>query len=81
MGNVSRIIALSVQKSKLEYSVRSNASIFDDLERQIDGLKAVLIENISASAKVLNSELKNVNSRLYQAESNLVSCQRTNKNY
>ena len=69
LSNVSKINDLSVQKSKLEYSVRSDASIFNDLERQIDGLKAVLIENISASTSVLKSELENVNTKLSKAES------------
>lgn len=42
LANVARINELSVQKSKLQYSVRSDATIFDDLNRQIEGLKNVL---------------------------------------
>lgn len=45
LANVSKINQLSVQKSKLQYSVKENASVFDDLNRQIDGLKNVLPEN------------------------------------
>ncbi|MBT8394682.1 MAG: sugar transporter, partial [Bacteroidia bacterium] len=69
VGNVGRINELSVQKSKLEYSVRNDASIFNDLDRQIEGLKAVLLENISAANKVSKSQLKSINTKLSIAES------------
>lgn len=57
LNNVSKINDLSVQKSKLQYSVRNDASVFSDLNRQIEGLKNVLLENISAANSVLNREL------------------------
>ena len=39
LNNVAKINELSVQKSKLQYSVRSETSVFNDLNRQIEGLK------------------------------------------
>lgn len=59
--NVSRINELSVEKSKLQYSVRSDASIFDDLDRQIEGIKNVLLENINAATNILNKDLLSIN--------------------
>jgi len=69
LSNVSKINELSVRKSKLEYSVRSDATIFDDLNRQIEGLKAVLLENINAAKNVLARQYESVNSKLNKAES------------
>jgi polysaccharide biosynthesis transport protein len=69
LNNVSKINDLSVQKSKLQYSVRSDASVFNDLNRQIEGLKNVLIENINAATNGLKRELQNVNSNLSRVES------------
>jgi polysaccharide biosynthesis transport protein len=69
LGNVSKINDLSVQKSKLQYSVRSDASVFNDLNRQIEGLKNVLLENISSVTNGLKREFETVNSKLSDVES------------
>ena len=69
LNNVSKINELSVQKSKLQYSVRSDASVFNDLNRQIEGLKNVLQENISAASNGLRRELQTVNNALSNVES------------
>ena len=69
VGNIGKINELSIQRSQLEYSVRKDASIFDDLDRQIDGIKAVLLENISAADNVSKAQLKDINNKLSQAES------------
>ncbi len=68
VGNVGKINELSVQRSQLEYSVRKDASIFNDLDRQIEGIKAVLLENISAADNVSKSQLKSINNKIYKAE-------------
>lgn len=69
LGNVSKINELSVQKSKLQYSVRKDATVFNDLNRRIEGLKNVLLENISSVSNVLKRELQISNSKLYKIES------------
>lgn len=69
LGNVSKINDLSVQKSKLQYSVRSDASVFNVLNRQIEGLKNVLLENISSVTNGLKREFETVNSKLSDVES------------
>ncbi len=72
LGNISKINTLSVEKSKLQYSVRDNATIFDDLNREIEGLKKVLLENIKSVTNILDKELNEVNSKLYTVESKFV---------
>ncbi len=69
IGNVAKINDLSVQRSQLEYTVRDNTSIFNDLDRQIEGLKAVLLENISAAGNFSKSQLNDINKKLSRAES------------
>ena len=69
LSNVSKINDLSVEKSKLQYSVRSDASVFNDLNRQIEGLKNVLLENISSVTNGLKRELVTVNTNLSIVES------------
>src|SRR5690606_33024479 len=68
LNNVSKINELSVQKSKLQYSVRSDASVFNDLNRQIEGLKNVLLENISSVTSVLKREREVINSNLSRVQ-------------
>ena len=69
LTNVSKINALSVEKSQLQYSVRSETSVFNDLNRQIEGLKKVLQENISAATNGLRRELQSINEALSKVES------------
>src|SRR5690606_23968637 len=68
LNNVSKINELSVQKSKLQYSVRSDASVFNDLNRQIEGLKNVLLENISSVTRVLHREREVINSNVSRVQ-------------
>jgi len=69
--NISKINALSVQKANYEKTVRSDASIFTDLNRQINALKRVLIENIGTATSGLNRDLNNVNSKIGTANSKI----------
>jgi len=67
-SSISKIILLSAEKSKLAYSVRNNVSVFDDLNRQIKALKLVVLENIDAEKFNIQSRLKSINSKIYNAE-------------
>ena len=71
IGNISRINSLSVQKSKYESTVRKDATIFADLDRQIEGLKTVILENISSVTKELNRELEILNIKIYKQEAEM----------
>jgi len=68
---VSQIIARSQQRSKLEYSYKEDAPIFKDIDREIDALKTVLLENISSSKQLKNSELRSVSNEIARNESNI----------
>ena len=68
-GYVSKIVLLSAEKSKLAYSVRDNAAVFDDLNRQITALKQVVLENITSAKSNLKSQIKVINSKIYNSES------------
>ena len=65
---MAKINELSVQKSKLQYSVRSETYVFNDLNRQIEGLKNVLLENINAATNGLKRELETINNNLSKVE-------------
>ena len=64
LANIGKINDLSVQKSKYGATVRKDATIFADLNRQIEGLKTVLIENISSAKNELKRELQSANSKI-----------------
>lgn len=61
--NINRIIQLSNEKSKLAYSVKDNVAVFDDLNRQIEALKLVILENITSSKKNILSKLKSIDKK------------------
>jgi len=71
LGNIGRINSLSVQKSKYESTVRKDATIFADLDRQIEGLKTVILENISSVTKELNRELEILNIKISKQEAEM----------
>ena len=57
VSGVGRIVALSEKRNKLEYSYKDGAPIFKDIDRQINAVKDVLLENISSSKSLKNREL------------------------
>ena len=71
LNNIAKINALSVQKSKYESTVRSDASVFVDLDNQIEALKSVLLENISSATSGLRRELNFVNGKIGQSTSKI----------
>ena len=60
VGGVGRIIALAEQRNKLEYSYKDDAPIFKDIDRQINAVKDVLLENINSSKSLKNQELNDI---------------------
>jgi capsular exopolysaccharide synthesis family protein len=57
---VGKIVALSEQRSKYAYSLKTDAPVFDDIDRQIDANKSVLLENIDSSKEILQEQLSTV---------------------
>ncbi|WP_343695616.1 polysaccharide biosynthesis tyrosine autokinase [Flavobacterium sp.] len=66
--NVSKLIALSTQRSEMAYAVKSD-KIFKDFDNQMQAVKSVLLENIVSAKASLLYDLSLVNAKIGQAES------------
>ncbi|OXB07574.1 exopolysaccharide transport family protein [Flavobacterium pectinovorum] len=66
--NVSKIIALSTQRSEMAYAVKSD-KIFKDFDNQMRAVKDVLLENIATAKSSLLYDLSMVNAKIGEAES------------
>ena len=67
VGNVSRLIALSIQRSEKAYAVK-NDRFFKDFDNEMESIKKVLLENIESAKGVIQTDLNLINSRIAQAE-------------
>ncbi len=67
VGNVSRLIALSIQRSEKAYAVK-NDRFFKDFDNEMESIKKVLLENITSAKAAIQTDLALVNSRIAQAE-------------
>ncbi|MBL7866536.1 MULTISPECIES: polysaccharide biosynthesis tyrosine autokinase [Flavobacterium] len=70
VGNVSRLIALSIQRSEKAYAVK-NDRFFRDFDNEMESVKKVLLENIAAAKTVIQNDLALVNAKMGQAESTI----------
>jgi polysaccharide biosynthesis transport protein len=70
LSNVSNLIALSVQKSEMEFTVKSDVML-DNINNEIAALKKVLLENISAAKSATQFSSSQINSKIFQAENNI----------
>ncbi|MCV2483972.1 polysaccharide biosynthesis tyrosine autokinase [Flavobacterium sp. SH_e] len=68
VANVSKLIALSAQRSEMAYAVKSE-KIFKDFDNQMAAVKNVLQENIATAKASLLYDLSLVNAKIGQAES------------
>jgi len=68
VSNVSKLIALSTQRSEMAYAVKSE-KIFKDFDNQMVAIKNVLQENIASAKVSLISDLSMINAKIGQAES------------
>jgi len=68
VSNVGGIISLSVERSKYEFTLREGAPKFAELDRDINSLKTVLLENIKAYRSALGIELRAVNRKLSKVQ-------------
>ncbi|WP_281231852.1 polysaccharide biosynthesis tyrosine autokinase [Flavobacterium gelatinilyticum] len=66
--NVSKLIALSTQRSEMAYAVKSE-KIFKDFDNQMQAVKNVLLENIGSAKSSLLYDLSMINAKIGQAES------------
>lgn len=70
ISGVGRIVSLAEDRNKLQYSYKEGAPVFADIDRQIDAVKNVLIENINSSKGLKNSEIRTINNdiRYYEGQ-------------
>jgi tyrosine-protein kinase Etk/Wzc len=61
VSGVAQIVEKAKQRNTMEYSYKEDAPIFKDIDRQIDAIKKVLLENISSSKGLKNQELRRIN--------------------
>jgi len=66
--NVSKLIALSTQRSEMAYAVKSE-KIFKDFDNQMMAIKNVLLENITTAKQTLQYDLATINSKIGASES------------
>lgn len=71
VSGVSRIVALAEERNKLQYSFREGAPVFADIDRQINAVKAVLLENILSTKALKNREISEINKEISQAETEI----------
>ncbi|WP_348799434.1 exopolysaccharide transport family protein [Flavobacterium adhaerens] len=68
--NVSKLIALSTQRSEMAYAVKSE-KIFRDFDNQMEAVKNVLLENIVTAKSSLQYDLAIAQSKVNEAESKI----------
>jgi len=68
--NVSKLIALSTQRSEMAYAVKSE-KIFRDFDNQMEAIKNVLLENITTAKSSLQYDLAMIESKINQTESKI----------
>ncbi|HKO76800.1 MAG TPA: hypothetical protein VJU52_06260, partial [Flavobacterium sp.] len=68
--NVSKLIALSTQRSEMAYAVKSE-KIFRDFDNQMEAIKNVLLENITTAKSSLQYDLAMVESKINETESKI----------
>lgn len=70
LKNVSDLITLSVRRSEMAYSVKSEL-MFDNIDNEISSVKKVLLENINAAKSAIQFESSQVRYKINEAESNI----------
>lgn len=68
VDGVRKIVELSIERNKYQYTAKPNLPKFKDIDRQIDATKAVLKENIESSKANIYKEIELINSDLREAE-------------
>ena len=68
---VSSIISLSEERSRLTYTAKSGNPVFEDIDRRINSVKTILLENISSSQQILNGQLRDINRAIANVESQM----------
>ncbi|MCI9843853.1 exopolysaccharide transport family protein [Flavobacterium pectinovorum] len=68
--NISKLIALSTQRSEMSYAVKSD-KIFKDFDNQMIAIKNVLLENIATAKSSLQYDLALISNKIGESESTI----------
>lgn len=66
--SVAKIVALAEERNRLQYSYKEGAPVFADVDRKIDAVKVVLLENIRSSKGLKDHELISINQAINKWE-------------
>jgi capsular exopolysaccharide synthesis family protein len=69
--SVSKIVTLAEERNKLQYSYKEGAPIFADIDRQINAVKVVLLENINSSKRAKRQEQVSIGSDIARYENEI----------
>ncbi len=70
-ASVGKIIILAEERTNLEYTFKEDAPVFKDIDRQINAVKEVLLENIKSSKGLLVDEIQSINRNISKYESEI----------
>lgn len=70
IGGVSKLIALSTERSAMAYTVK-NDKIFSNFDNQMEAVKSVLLENITSAKAAIQYDLSSVNRNIGEVESDM----------
>ncbi len=71
IAGVGKIVALAEERNKLQYSFKEGAPIFNDIDRQINAVKTVLLENIRSTRKLKTQEMASIQADIAQYEAQI----------
>ncbi|PVW16443.1 polysaccharide biosynthesis tyrosine autokinase [Marixanthomonas spongiae] len=71
VSGVGRIVSLAEERNRLQYSYKEGAPVFADIDRRIDAVKRVLLENIRSSKELITEELSSINRNIARYESEI----------
>ncbi|EDM42983.1 tyrosine-protein kinase [unidentified eubacterium SCB49] len=65
---VSRIVLKAEERNRLQYSFKEESVVFNEIDRDINATKRVLLENINSSEGLLNKELASIKREIGSVE-------------
>ena len=80
VNNVAKLIALSIERSNMLYSAKGTI-FYERIDNEIQSVKKVLLENANSLKNALQYDLRQVDTKLGQLESEVKKLPETNRAY
>jgi tyrosine-protein kinase Etk/Wzc len=71
LNSVSKITSLAIERQNLEYTAKEGNVLFNDLDRQIDAERNVLLETIKSTKYTLGIQLNTISKNIAELEAEL----------